>query len=584
MENVEIAATLNEIADLLEIEGANPFRIRAYRNAARTVANLTRPIPVMVAEGEDLTGLPGVGKDISGYIEELVETGRLTLMDEIAERIPRGLGELVKLDGVGPKKAKRLHEELGIASVAELEAALDAGEVAPLKGFGAKTVERMRRAIAEHREHGERVKLSDADSLIRPLLEHVRRGPGIEEVEVAGSYRRRRETVGDVDLLAVCEEAAPAMEHFTAFDAIARVESAGETRASVILRSGLQVDLRILPRRSYGAALHYFTGSKAHNVAVRKLGVERGLRISEYGVFRVPEGAPEEETGPEEGERIGGATEEEVFDAVGLPWIVPELREDRGEIEAAREGRLPELIEVDDIRGDLQMHSTWSDGKDPIEAMARACRDRGYAYMAITDHSQRVTVAGGLDAARLEEQWEEIDEVRERMEGIEILRGLEVDILRDGSLDLDDAHLDGLDVVVVSVHSYMNLPKAEMTERVIAGISHPAVDVLAHPTGRILNRRHPYEIDVEAVLHAAAERDVAVELNAQPDRLDLNDVQVRRAKELGVKVAIDTDAHSVAGLRYVEYGVEQARRGWLEAGDVLNAMSADELRAWLDRK
>lgn len=584
LENIEIAQVLTEVADLLEIEGANPFRVRAYRNVVRTVEGLTRPLARMVEAGEDLTELPGIGSEMAHHITELVTTGRLGLLEEIYSRVPPTLAELTKLDGLGPKRTRKLWEQLGVTTVDELEAALDAGRVETLEGFGQKTAERIRQSIADYRKHVGRFRLADADQFVRPLLEYMRGAPGIEEMEVAGSYRRRRETVGDIDLLVVCEDPLPVMRHFTSYPRVARVDRSGETRGTVILQSGLQVDLRILPRRSYGAALHYFTGSKEHNIAVRKLGVQRGLRISEYGVFRVPPDAREEDLGPEEGERVGGEREEDVFRAVGMAWVPPELRENRGEVEAALAARLPKLVTLRDIRGDLQMHSTWSDGKNTIEEMARACFEMGYEYMALTDHSRAVTVAGGLGPEDLEAQWEEIEAVRERVPGIAIFKSMEVDIRKDGSLDLPDRYLERLDLVLVSVHSYMDLDKAAMTERIIRAIAHPEVDILAHPTGRLINRREPYEVDMEAVLQAAAEHDVAVELNANPERLDLNDVHVFRARELGVKIAISTDAHSVDNLRFMAYGVDQARRGWLEKGDVLNALSLAQFRRWLARK
>jgi DNA polymerase (family 10) len=374
------------------------------------------------------------------------------------------------------------------------------------------------------------------------------------------------------------------MQHFESYPHVDRVEMAGTTRGTVVLQSGLQVDLRVVPRQSYGAALHYFIGSKAHNVAVRKLGVERGLRINEYGVFRVPKGRKAEELGEEEGERIGGETEEDVFRAVGLVWIPPELREDRGEIQAAQQRKLPELITLKDIRGDLQMHSTWSDGSYSLEEMARACRERGYEYCAITDHSRSTRVARGLDAQGFKRQWAEIEEIRQRLDGIVLLKGVELDILPDGSLDLPDKVLEHFDIVLVSVHSKLDMPKAQMTKRVLKALSHPAVDILAHPTGRQMHRREPVDIDLEAVFHAAKEHDVALEIDAQPQRLDLNDVHVLRARELGVPIVIDSDAHSVDHLRFMGYGVDQARRGWLEKAHVLNTLNWSDFERWLKRR
>lgn len=428
------------------------------------------------------------------------------------------------------------------------------------------------------------MRISEADQIVQPLVSYMKKGPGIQDLEVAGSFRRRKETVGDIDLLAVCDKPEPLMRYFTEYEGARRIESAGETRGTIVLRSGLHVDLRVVPRPSYGAALYYFTGSKEHNVAIRKRGVERGLKINEYGVFRVPKGKAEDTGEPEEGERIAGETEESVFASVGLPFIPPELREDRGEIAAAEANRLPDLITRSEIRGDLQLHSTWSDGRDSIRAMAEACRDLGYQYFSVTDHSQRVRVTGGMDEAKLEEQWDEIDEVRRQVEGIHLFRSMEVDILRDGSLDLDDEHLRGLDIVLVSVHSYMSLPKKAQTDRIVKAISHPSVHILAHPTGRRINLRPPYDVDVEEVLRAAKENHVAVELNANPERLDLDDVHVFRARELGVPVVISTDAHATEHLEYMRYGVEQARRGWLEKGDVLNTRTLKQLRTWLEKK
>lgn len=590
MENVEIAEKLRQVADLLEIEGENPFKVRAYRNAARTVEGLAEPVAEMVRRGEDLEELPAIGKDMAGYITELVETGRLRRLERLEKRATPGAAELIRLEGVGPSKALRLAEELGVRSIDDLERAIDRGEVEQLAGFGRRSAEKLRQAIRDYRKHRRRFKLSDADQLVRPLLEHMRAAPGVREIEVAGSYRRRVETIGDVDILVAARPARPVIEHFTAYPASARTESAGTTRATIILRDGLHVDLRVVAPESWGAALHYFTGSKAHNIRVRRLGIDRGLKINEYGVFRERRGkgkARAQKKAADGGDaswvRVGGRTEAEVFDAVGMDYVPPELREDRGEVEAALEGTLPTLITLDYIRGDLQCHTTWSDGRDPLEKMVRAAKDIGYDYIAITDHSPAVRVAGGLDPKRLQKQWKEIDEVAERVPGITILKGMEVDILADGSLDLPDEFVERLDVVVVGVHSRMRMSEAKMTDRIIKGISHPGVHILAHPTGRIINRREPYDVDLDAVLDAAAEYRVAIEINAQPDRLDLDDVLARRARDRGVMLVIDSDAHSAGDLRYMRYGVDQARRAWVEKGDVLNTMPLGRLRKWLAR-
>jgi DNA polymerase (family X) len=585
VENLDVARTLTTLADLLEIQGASPFRIRAYRNAVNTINSLSRSLASMLDAGEDLTELPGVGKSVAKHISELIESGRITRLQEVSAEIPVTLVDLVRLDGVGPKKAKKLFDELDVRTVDDLEKQLDAGTVETLAGFGLKSAEKIRRSIEDFRKHTGRFQIHEVEKLIAGVLEHMKKGPGVEDVQIAGSLRRRKETIGDVDILARFEgDGSTMVDHFVAGPGVARVEGAGPTKGSIVLHSGLEVDLRVIPGRSYGAALHYFTGSKEHNVALRTRAVRQGLRVNEWGVFRVPADADPATLGKEDGERLAGDTEEGVYAALGLTWVPPVLRENRGEVEAALAGDLPTLVTLEDIRGDLQMHSTWSDGKVSLEEMAIACRDLGYEYMAVTDHSQVMAMVGGLTPERAREQWVEVDEVRKRVEGITLLRSCEVDILQDGTLDMPDDILEELDVVVISVHSFMDQDRKTMTERVLKAMSHPTVDILAHPTGRRINRREPFEMDVERVLEAAAELSVAVELNANPNRLDLNDVHVKRARELGVPVVISTDAHSPRGLADMRFGVDQARRGWLEAGDVLNTKSRDEFMAWLARR
>jgi DNA polymerase (family 10) len=585
VENIEIAAVLEELAHLLEISGSNPFRIRAYRNAVQTVRGLTRPLAAMVEAGEDLTELDAIGKDMSAHIVELVQTGSLARLDEVSAEVPRSLVQLVKLDGVGPKRAKKLWEALEITTIDELETALKAGRVESLQGFAKTSVDKILRSIDDFRRYAGRFLISQVDELIGPLLEHMRGAPGVERIEVAGSYRRRKETIGDVDLLVQAELPAPAvMERFTSFGSVDRVGLAGDTRGDVVLRSGLEVDLRIIPGRSFGAALHYFTGSKEHNIAVRQIAQRRGLRVNEWGVFRLPEGVEPDEVGKEEGERVAGETEESVFEALKMGWVPPVLRENRGEVKAASEDSLPDLVTLEDIQGDLHMHSTWSDGKASVEDMARACKARGYGYLAMSDHTPALAMVGGITPERAPDQWEEIARVQEGLDGITIFKSLEVDILRDGILDMTDEILEQLDLVVVSVHSLMDMDRVSMTDRVIAAIRHPQVDVLAHPTGRLLRRREPFQIEMEEVLQAARDLDVAVEINANPNRLDLSDVHAYRAKELGVKVAINTDAHSVQRLDHMAYGVDQARRAWLNKEDVLNTMTLEQFREWLNRR
>lgn len=585
MENLDVARELTLLADLLEIQGANPFRIRAYRNAVNTVEGFSRPLHEMVDAGEDLTELPAIGDNVAAHIVELLRTGSIDRLREVEAEFPRSLVELMTLEGLGPKKARKLFEELGVRTVDDLARALDAGKVETLEGFGEKSVTKLRHALEVHRKHAARWRIDEAEQLIAGLLAYMEEAPGAKRLEVAGSVRRRRETIGDVDLLVQAEgDGTPIVQHFTAFGGAVRAEAAGPTKGSIVLSSGLQVDLRVVPKKSFGAALVYFTGSKDHNVAIRTRAVRDKLRVNEWGVYRVPKGVDPATLGPTEGKRVAGETEESVYEALGLAWVPPELRENRGEVEAAAEGTLPKLVELGDLRGDLQMHSTWSDGKASIEAMAKACVARGYEYLAITDHSGAMAMLEGLDPKRARKQWKEIDKVREHVPEIEILRSAEVDILKDGTLDMPDDVLEELDMVLISIHSFFDLDKKRMTDRVLKAMSHSTVDILAHPTARQINKREPVALDVEAVLEAAAELSVAVELNANPRRLDLSEAHVHRAKELGVPVVIDTDAHAPAGLDDMRYGIDQARRAWLEPKDVLNTRTAKQLKKWLARK
>jgi DNA polymerase (family X) len=506
MDNPSIARALAEVADLLEIEGANPFRIRAYRNAVRTIETQTTSLAGWVAEERELTALPGIGKEMARHVVELCETGELGLRQELLAKLPRGLVEVMRLPGVGAKRARKLWDELGTGTVDEVEAAAREGRLRSVAGFGAKSEEKILAGVAEWRQHGERLRLDLAERHVEPLVATLRAVPGAARVEVAGSYRRRRETVGDVDLLAIPHspgDAAGILDAFVAYPQVAAVLGRGDTKASVELGTGLQVDLRVVGTDSYGAALQYFTGSKEHNVRLRQRAIERGLKLSEYGLFRGEE-------------RVAGADEAEVYTALGLDWIPPELREDRGEIAAAERGELPRLVTVADLRGDLQMHSTWSDGKASIEEMLVACAARGYEYFALTDHSKALPMVGGLDAHRLRAQWQEIAEVAARHPEIRLLRSMEVDILADGSLDLEDELLAELDLVVVAVHSRFDLAAGEQTARILRAVAHPAADVLAHPTGRRLGQRKPMDFDVDAVLVACREHGVAVEANASP--------------------------------------------------------------------
>jgi DNA polymerase (family X) len=570
MENIEIARKLDEIADLLDIQGENPFRIRAYRTAARTVGTLGTPVTSLLETTgpEALDALPGIGADLAGKIAQICRTGRLPLLAQLTKKTPESLVALLRIPGVGPKRARLIHETLGVKTMAQLEAAARKGTLAEVPGLGKTTQARILRGIEQDKAHHARVKLADAEAYIRPIVERLRGTPGVDRLDVAGSLRRRSETVGDVDILVASRKPTVVAERFLGDREVRQILARGETRCSVILRSGLQVDLRIVPAESYGAALHYFTGSKAHNILVRTLAMKRRLKINEYGVFR--------------GRRsIAGREEADVFRAVGLPWIPPELRENRGELDAAHAGRLPTLVAVTDIRGDLQMHTDATDGKNTLAEMAEAAAALGYEYIAITDHTQALRVAGGLTAAGFRRQFRAIDALQKRRKTPVLLKAAEVDILEDGSLDLDDDTLAELDLVVISVHSRFTLSRAAMTKRLIRAMRHPRAHILGHPTGRLIGTREPYVLDFAAIVAAARDYGVMLEINAQPDRLDLNDVQAMIAREAGVRLVVSTDAHRIDELRWMRYGVDQARRGWCEAKDIANTYRLSALRKLL---
>ena len=568
--NAEIAEIFDRMAALLEIQGANPFRIRAYRNAARTVDDLPRSLEAMISEGEDLSKLPDIGKDLAGKIAEIVDTGRLEALEEMEKEVPAGLVDLTRLPGLGAKRVRALHDELGISGLDELRRAAKAGHIRELSGFGAKTEQRILEALSRRAQEERRFLLSDVEDIADRYVDHLKAVSGVREVVVAGSYRRRKETVGDLDILVTCRKGSPVMERFVEYDEVDTVLSQGTTRSTVVLRSGLQVDLRVVAQVSYGAALYYFTGSKAHNVAVRTIAVKKKLKINEYGVFKGKR-------------RVAGKTEREIFRAVGLPYIEPELRENRGEIEAARKRRLPRLVSSSDMRGDLHCHTEATDGRNSLEEMANAAKALGYEYLAITDHSKRVAVTHGMDEARLRKQLEAIDRLNSRLRGLRLLKAMEVDILENGKLDLADGVLKDLDLTVCAVHIGLGIGRDKQTERIIRAMDNPHFTILAHPTGRLINQRAASDIDMERVMEAAVERGCYLELNAQPERLDLDDVHCRMAKDMGLKVAISSDAHSADGLGCLRFGVDQGRRGWLEAEDVLNARSWPKLRRLLAR-
>jgi DNA polymerase (family 10) len=568
--NADIAAVFDEIADLLEIEGSNPFRIRAYRNAARTLRDLPRDISAMLDRGEDLTELPGIGEDLAAKIKEIVATGTAAMLEEHRKKVPATLKELLKIPGIGPKRVAALYRDLGIRTLDQLEKAAQAGRVRALPGFGEKTERHILDQLRARTGEPKRFQLAIATQYAEALIAYLKQSPGVKQVMAAGSYRRAKETIGDLDILVTAAPGSPVMERFVSYPEVEEVLAHGATKSSLRLACKLQVDVRVVPEDSYGAALQYFTGSKAHNVALRQLAQQRGLKINEYGVFK--------------GDRsVAGATEESVYAAVGLPWIPPELRENRGELDAARAGRLPALVEITDLKGDLHTHTKATDGRNTVREMAEAARARGLEYLAITDHSRRLTMAKGLDPKRLFEQIEEIDRLNATSIGITLLKGIEVDILEDGSLDLPDEDLRQLDLVVGAVHSHFRLSRQKQTERIMRAMDRPCFTILAHPSGRLIDEREPYEVDMPRLIRHARARGCFLEVNAHPIRLDLTDTDCQTAKEEGVMVSINSDAHSVLDFEHLRYGVGQARRGWLERKDVLNARPLRELRPLLKR-
>ncbi|MFW6100345.1 MAG: DNA polymerase/3'-5' exonuclease PolX [Bacteroidota bacterium] len=565
--NYEIASALKKLSDLLEIDGASSFRVRAYRNAARTIKEMSRELSDLVQDGEDLSQLPDIGKNMADKIKNFVQTGKLPQLEEMQQKIPVDTEELLQISQLGAKGIKALYENLGITNMDQLKKAAETGKVEALKGFGKKTQQKMLDEISKisKGETKGRFKWAIAEQIIEPYISYLRNIKGVESVDAAGSYRRKKETVGDMDLLVVADNPTEVMNQFVSYEEVEEVIAHGETKSSVILRTGLQVDLRVIPRESYGAAMLYFTGSKAHNVAIRRIAREKEYKINEYGIYN--------------GETWkAGRTEEEMYNQIGLSHIEPELRENRGEVEAAQNNTLPNLATIEDIKGDFQSHTKASDGKFTLEEMAEGAHKMGYEYFAITDHSKRVTMAHGLDEKRLAQHIDAVDQLNENLQHLKILKSIEVDILEDGSLDLSDEILKKLDIVVVAIHYNMNLSREKQTNRVLKAMESPYFHIMAHPTGRIIGKREGYELDMEKILDAAAKKGCFMEINAAPDRLDLSDIYARMAKDKGVKLAISTDAHNLDNLDYMRFGVNQARRAWLEPKDVINTYSWEELK------
>ncbi len=558
MQNVEVARIFEDLADLLELDGANPFRVRAYRNAVRTVEALSADVAAMVTrDPAELLQLEGIGKDLADKIVVIVRTGQLPQLEDLKAKIPPGVVQMLRISGLGPKKVAALFKELGLETLDTLKQAAEQGRIAELKGFGKKTEQSILEGLAIVAEAGQRVFLSDAKVEADAIVADLQQLSSITQATVAGSCRRRKETVGDLDVLVTSSDHNAAMDRLAANPLVVKVLARGETKQRVRLRSGLELDLRVVPDDSFGAASQYFTGSKEHNIVIRRRAQERGLKLNEYGLFRGDE-------------LVASRTEEEVYAAVGLPWIPPELRENRGEIERAEAGQLPKLIELTDICGDLHMHTTSTDGMNSIREMAEAAKARGLQYIAITDHSKRVTMANGLDAERLRAHWKAIDKVRAEVSGIEILKGIECDILEDATMDLPDDVLAEADWVLAVLHYGLKQPREQIDKRLLNAIRNPHVDAIGHLTGRLVNQRPGADLTFEDVLKAAADHGTWLEINAHPNRLDLDDIHAAAAKDRGIPIVINTDAHSTAGFDVMQYGIFQARRAGLEAKDVAN--------------
>ncbi len=569
MTNQEIAQILRHISQILGIQGENPFKIRAYVKAAQTIEHLTDDLTCL-KEGGRISELPGIGERITKKIDELLETGRLGYYEELKKSEYAPLTEFLALPGMGPRHARLVYDKLGIKTVAALKTAAEKGQLKTLRGLGAKAEQNILQSIRQVQKYKERLPLAFILPRAELILNAMKKIRGIKDITLAGSIRRMCETVADVDILVGALQPEMVMDAFTGLPQTARIIAKGKTRSSIVTKEGFQVDLRVVAPESFGAAAHYFTGSKAHNIRIRSLGAAKGLKINEYGVFQ-------------NGKRIAGQTEAEIFKAVNLPYIAPELREDQGEIEAAQQGRLPSLIALEHIKGDLHVHSNWSDGAHTIEAMAAAAAKRGYRYIAICDHSPLVGITHGLDAKRLQSQRDAVAAVNSKMKGIRVLRGIEVDIRADGRLDLDEKVLRDMDLVVAAVHTKFNQSQADMTRRIIKAVENPHVDIIAHPTGRQIGKREPYDVGMDDIMEACKANKKVLELNACPERLDLSDRHCRMAKAKGIKIAISTDAHMDAHLDWITYGLATARRGWIEPEDVVNTLGTSRLLKFFSR-
>ncbi len=558
MQNAEIANQFEELADLLEIQGANPFRLRAYRNAARTISGLPDSIQEIVHnDPKELQELPGIGKDLAEKIQTIVESSTLPQLEELKEQIPPDVVRMLDIPGIGPKKVAFLFSELNIHSLDDLKAAAENGVIAEQKGFGKKTEQIILEGLEQLNQIGDRVRLAEAKAQSDAIIADLGQLDSVQHISEAGSCRRRKETVGDLDILVTSSEPDEVMDALADHELVSKVLARGDTKQRVRLNSGLELDLRVVPEESYGAALLYFTGSKEHNIVLRRRSQDRGLKLNEYGLFK-------------KDKLVSGKTEEEVYKSLDLPWIPPEIRENRMEFTAAENDELPELIELKQIRGDLHMHTTATDGKASIQEMAEGALAKGYQYIAITDHSKRVTMANGLDAKRLRAHWKEIEKVQKKVPDIQILKGIECDILEDGTMDLPDDVLSEADWVIAVLHYGLKQPQDQINKRLLNAIQNPHVSILGHLSGRLIGKRPGADLNYGEILNAAADHGVMLEINAHPMRLDIDDIHAARAKELGIPIVINTDAHSVSGLDVMQYGVYQARRAGLTKKDVAN--------------
>ena len=584
MNNKEIARILQQTADMLEITGdGNEFRIRAYRQVAQTIENLARDINQIYKKGK-LEKIPGVGKGLSKYIKELIETGTCRGFKELKKQVPLSVVKLLEIEGLGPKKVKLFYKKFGVTSISKLEKLIRSHRLLKLKGWEQKSEKNILKAINLYKRFSQWFLLGEVYFLAQDILKQLKESKLVNKVEVCGSIRRWKETVGDLDILATSNKSEKAIQFFTTLEYVKQIIAKGSTKAQVILKQGIGADLRVVKPQSFGAAVHYFTGSKAHNIHIRRLGMEKGLKINEYGVYTRPSFSLKN-LGGQKFIRIGGQKETEIFKTIGLPWIAPELRENQGEIEAAKSGKLPKLITLKHIRGDCHLHTNWSDGYKSILKMAQAAKEIGYEYIAITDHASPISVTNGLDAERTLKYIKAVKNADKKIRGIKILVGIEVDIKKDGTLFLSDEILKKLDVVVAATHSALRMPKKEMTQRIIKAMENPYVHIIAHPTNRLLNKREPSQINFNQIIEKAKQTKTILEINAFWRRLDLNANQARLAKDKGVKMAISTDAHHPDYLeKTMPFGVAQARRGWLEKKDVVNTLPLKNFLNFLKQK